>query len=77
MTAIGLPEFVAHTPEEYIQIAVSFANDLSRLREIRQGMRDWLKASPLLDAVGYTRNLEAAYRQVWRKWCETSASGTR
>ena len=35
LTAIGLPEFVAHTPEEYVQIAVRFANDLPRLREIR------------------------------------------
>ncbi len=71
MTAIGLPEFVAHTPEEYVQIAVRFANDLPRLREIRAGMRDRLKASPLLDGAGYTRNLEAAYRQVWCKWCES------
>jgi len=71
MTAIGLPEFVAHTPEEYVEIAVRFANDLPRLREIRAGMRDRLKASPLLDAATYTRNLETAYRQAWRKWCES------
>jgi protein O-GlcNAc transferase len=72
MTAIGLPEFVAHTPEEYVQIGVHFANDLPRLREIRSGMRDRLRASPLLDGAGYTRNLEAAYRQVWKKWCATA-----
>jgi predicted O-linked N-acetylglucosamine transferase (SPINDLY family) len=69
MTCIGLPEFVAHTPEEYVQIAVTFANDLPRLASIRAGMRDRLLASPLLDAKKYTRNLEAAYHQVWRKWC--------
>jgi predicted O-linked N-acetylglucosamine transferase (SPINDLY family) len=73
MTAIGLPEFVAYTPDEYVQIAVRFANDLARLREIRVGMRDRLKASPLLDGAAYTRNLEAAYREVWHAWC---ASGT-
>jgi predicted O-linked N-acetylglucosamine transferase (SPINDLY family) len=71
MTAIGLPEFVAHTPDEYVQIAVRFANDLPRLQEIRAGMRARLKSSPLLDAPTYTRNLEAAYRQAWRKWCES------
>ena len=69
MTAIGLPEFVAHTPDEYVQIAVRFANDLPKLREIRAGMRERLKASPLLDAPTYTRNLETAYRTAWRKWC--------
>jgi predicted O-linked N-acetylglucosamine transferase (SPINDLY family) len=73
MTAIGLPEFVAHTPDDYVNIAVRFANDLPRLREIRAGMRDRLTASPLLDAPTYTRNLEAAYRQAWRKWCESGS----
>jgi protein O-GlcNAc transferase len=73
MTAIGLPEFVAYTPEEYVQIAVRFASDLPRLADIRAGMRDRLLASPLLDHAGYTRNLESAYRQVWQTWC---ASGT-
>jgi predicted O-linked N-acetylglucosamine transferase (SPINDLY family) len=71
MTAIGLPEFVAHTPEQYVQIAVEMAQDLPRLAAIRAGMRNRLKASPLLDAVGYTRNLESAYRRVWGKWCES------
>jgi len=74
MTAIGLPEFIAHTPEEYVQIGVRMANDLPRLREIRRGMRERLAASPLLDGATYTRNLEAAYRQVWRKWCESAAT---
>jgi predicted O-linked N-acetylglucosamine transferase (SPINDLY family) len=73
MTCIGLPEFVARTPDEYIQIAVTFANDLPRLGAIRAGMRDRLLASPLLDAKKYTRNLEAAYRQVWRHWCANPA----
>ena len=72
MTAIGLPEFVANTPEEYVQIAVRFANDLPRLREIRAGMRERLMASPLLDGARYTRNLEAAYRRVWQTWCASA-----
>jgi protein O-GlcNAc transferase len=69
MTAIGLPEFVAYTPEQYIQIATMFAKDLPRLGAIRAGMRQRLNDSPLLDAKTYTRNLESAYRAVWRRWC--------
>jgi predicted O-linked N-acetylglucosamine transferase (SPINDLY family) len=72
MTAIGLPEFVAHTPEEYVAIAKMFAADLPRLSAIRAGMRERLNASPLLDAKAYTRNLESAYRRVWRQWCQGS-----
>jgi hypothetical protein len=28
-----------------------------------------MRASPLLDAVGFTSNLEAAYRRMWSDWC--------
>jgi predicted O-linked N-acetylglucosamine transferase (SPINDLY family) len=69
LTAIGLPELVAHTPDEYVQIAVGLAKDLPRLAAIRAGMRERLKASPLMDGAGYTKKLEAAYREVWHKWC--------
>ncbi|HEX3355874.1 MAG TPA: tetratricopeptide repeat protein, partial [Tepidisphaeraceae bacterium] len=72
LKAIGLPEFVAHTPDEYVQIAVQFANNLPRLREIRAGMRERMQASPLLDGMTYTRNLEAAYRRVWQTWCASA-----
>jgi predicted O-linked N-acetylglucosamine transferase (SPINDLY family) len=71
MTAIGLPEFVARTPEEYVEIAATFAGDLPRLAAIRAGMRERLNTSPLLDAARYTKNLEEAYRRVWKAWCES------
>jgi predicted O-linked N-acetylglucosamine transferase (SPINDLY family) len=32
-------------------------------------MRARLAASPLLDANGFTRDLENAYRGLWREWC--------
>jgi predicted O-linked N-acetylglucosamine transferase (SPINDLY family) len=72
MTAIGLPEFVAHSPAEYIEIGRCLAGDLPHLREVRRGMRERLLASPLLDGAGYTRELEAKYRQVWTEWCASS-----
>jgi predicted O-linked N-acetylglucosamine transferase (SPINDLY family) len=25
--------------------------------------------SPLMDAAGFTREVEAAYRQMWQTWC--------
>jgi hypothetical protein len=28
-----------------------------------------MQESALLDAVGFTRNLEAAYRRIWTVWC--------
>src|SRR5436190_17223300 len=35
LTAIGLPEFIAHTPEEYVQIAARSVSDLQRLATLR------------------------------------------
>jgi hypothetical protein len=29
-----------------------------------------MAASTLIDAAEFTRQLEAAYRRVWRKWCK-------
>ena len=71
MTAIGLGELAAHTPEQFVSIGSDLCGDIPRLRELRAGMRDRLRASPLLDAAGYTRHLEAAYRRIWQSWCAT------
>ncbi len=66
---VGLPELVAESDEQYVEVAVGLALDRSRLRGLQRGMRERLRASPLLDAAGFMRDLEAAYRSVWRDAC--------
>jgi len=66
---IGLPELAAASRQDYVKIAVSLAGDPERLKTLRTGMRERLAASPLRDEAGFTRNLETAYREMWRKWC--------
>jgi predicted O-linked N-acetylglucosamine transferase (SPINDLY family) len=72
--AVGLPELVAQTPDQYIGIAADLAADRERLASLRAGMRERMRASPLMDAERFTRNLENAYRTMWRTWCQTQAS---
>ena len=67
---IGLPELAAKNRQEYVSIAIKLASDLERLKRLRAGMRSRLSASPLRDEVGFTRNLETAYRDMWRKCCD-------
>ncbi|MGA2443589.1 MAG: hypothetical protein ABSH08_21760 [Tepidisphaeraceae bacterium] len=33
-------------------------------------MRWRMQAPPLMDAPRFARNVEAAYRQMWRNWCQ-------
>jgi protein O-GlcNAc transferase len=69
LTNLGLPELIAHTPEQYVRIAADLANDMPRVAELRRTLRARMQASPLMDAPRFARNIEAAYREMWRKWC--------
>lgn len=68
---IGLPELIGRDLDDYVQIAARLASDLQRLRSIRASLRDRMSNSALRDEVGYTRELEAAYRNVWHAWCRS------
>jgi predicted O-linked N-acetylglucosamine transferase (SPINDLY family) len=69
LSTTGLGDFAAFSPEDSIRIAAHLAENLPLLVEIRAGLREHLRASPLVDEAGFTRNLEALYRDVWGKWC--------
>jgi predicted O-linked N-acetylglucosamine transferase (SPINDLY family) len=72
LTHAGLPELIADSSEDYVTIAVALAADLAHLQSLRQRLRTQLQRSPLMDALGFTRSLEAAYRGMWIKYCESS-----
>jgi predicted O-linked N-acetylglucosamine transferase (SPINDLY family) len=62
---VGLEDWIAATPEEYVRKAIEMAQDPARLRELRAGLRQRMRASPLLDATAFARSLEEAYRKMW------------
>jgi predicted O-linked N-acetylglucosamine transferase (SPINDLY family) len=66
---LGLQDWIAHDPSEYVETARRWATDLPRLADLRAGLRARMAASPILDAAGFTRHLEAAYRRMWQAWC--------
>ncbi|MHC1696598.1 MAG: tetratricopeptide repeat protein [Geobacteraceae bacterium] len=74
LTAAGLPEFIVADQPAYLAKAVSLTHDLAHLESIRSGLRERMKSSPLCDARRFTRNLEEAYRSMWRRWCEGQQS---
>lgn len=74
LSNIGLPGLVAETPDEYVKRAVALALDLPRLAEMRSTLRERMRVSSLMDAAGFARDMEAAYREMWRKWCAQGGS---
>jgi predicted O-linked N-acetylglucosamine transferase (SPINDLY family) len=66
---LDLKELAATTPGQFVAIARELAGDLPRLEQLRQGLRQRMLNSPLCDAKKFTRGIESAYREMWRKWC--------
>lgn len=64
LKAVGLPELVTDSAEEYVACAVNLAGNRQRLQDLKAGLRQWMTASPLMDTAGVTRELEAAYMQM-------------
>jgi predicted O-linked N-acetylglucosamine transferase (SPINDLY family) len=70
LSNIGLPELATRSKEDYVRAAGELANDLPRLGDLRTTLRQRMEQSPLMDAPKFAHNVEAAYRQMWRTWCE-------
>lgn len=66
---VGLTDLIAATPQQYVETAVALAADGARLQRLRNDQREIFRASPLGNAPLFVQNLEAAYRDIWHKWC--------
>lgn len=66
---LGLREFICPDTDQYIQTALSVANDLERLSDLRLRLRGLIAASGFGDPLRYSRAVEDACRDVWRDWC--------
>lgn len=54
----GLGDLSVATPEAYFETAVALANDVPRLKALRHGLRDRVKASPIYDVEGFVRDFQ-------------------
>jgi predicted O-linked N-acetylglucosamine transferase (SPINDLY family) len=68
LRAAGRPELVTVSPEEFVDRAIELTGDLGRLDALRARVRPDFEASPLCDEPGFTRNLEAAFGQMFDRW---------
>jgi predicted O-linked N-acetylglucosamine transferase (SPINDLY family) len=63
-------EWVARTADDYVRVAAALACNLKQLTGIRESLREQMQRSPLMDARRFAADVEAAYRWMWRKWCD-------
>jgi predicted O-linked N-acetylglucosamine transferase (SPINDLY family) len=67
LQAIGLPELVASTFEEYEEVAVRLATQPALLADLRQRLARNRRTTPLFDTQAFTDNLETGYLRAWQR----------
>ena len=68
LMAVGLPEMITDTLEEYENLAFQLASDSDRLRGIRARLLKNLETTRLYDTRIFCRNLEMAFRAMWDRY---------
>ena len=71
LSRVGLPEWVVHSPDQFVSTAARMANDIGGLEQLRMQLRDRVRTK-LCYAERFTRTLEDAYRSMWHRWCANS-----
>jgi predicted O-linked N-acetylglucosamine transferase (SPINDLY family) len=75
LKGVGLENLAAGDRNEYIALATGLARNIDRLDTLRAGMRARLATSALSDEAGMARDIETAYRHMWRAWCMQDQTG--
>lgn len=70
LSNMGLSDLAAASEDAYVEKAQRLIADPEALNALRLGMREKMERSPLMDAPLFVKNMEKAYRAMWKKWCE-------
>ena len=68
LNAIGLPELITHSLEDYERLAAKLATDEKLLAEIKQTLLRNRETYPLFDSERFRRHIEAAYTKMWEQY---------
>ena len=67
---LGLDEFIATSAEDFVAKGIYWAEHVSELSEVRQGMRARFSASPLAQYANFADHFEAMLHLMWQRWCK-------
>lgn len=69
LSAVGHPEWVARHWDDYVQRAVELVTDAEKREHACRGLRDAMRASPLMDHPGHSARFATALRACWGASC--------
>jgi predicted O-linked N-acetylglucosamine transferase (SPINDLY family) len=70
MMNAGITEGIAWSDEEYLEWGIRLGNDADLRDQIRWKLRQSRRTSPLWNGEQFTRQMEAAYEQMWEIYCK-------
>jgi predicted O-linked N-acetylglucosamine transferase (SPINDLY family) len=68
LTAVGLPELITASLDEYAALALRLATERNLLTGLRKKLAANRAIMPLFDMARFTRDIEAAYTGMWEIW---------
>jgi predicted O-linked N-acetylglucosamine transferase (SPINDLY family) len=68
LDAVGLPDLIARTLEEYETLALKLARDPDLLQQIKNRLDANRPTSAMFDTDQFRSNIEAAYLRMWTLW---------
>ncbi len=68
LRAIGLPELITTSLDEYEALALKLANDPALLATIKSKLAQNRETYPLFNTARFTRHIEAAYITMWERY---------
>ncbi|MEQ8464783.1 O-linked N-acetylglucosamine transferase, SPINDLY family protein [Coleofasciculus sp. E1-EBD-02] len=74
MMNVGVTEGIAWTEEEYVEWGIRLGKDPALRQQISGKLRQSRQTAPLWNARQFTRELEAAYKQMWTRYLDSSYS---
>jgi protein O-GlcNAc transferase len=67
LRAVGLPELVTESLDEYEKLALKIAHEPESLASLKSRLARNRNACPLFDTTRFTRGMEAAYKAMWQR----------
>jgi predicted O-linked N-acetylglucosamine transferase (SPINDLY family) len=67
LTATGLTELIATTPQAYEALAIELATHPTKLRDIKRKLSESRVTAPLCDTQLFVKNIEAAYTAMYER----------